>query len=330
MPKKTYSELSSEIRKFVDKHLKFDVDIIRHIGQTHNSVHQEIATEIFWRLQQGESLNNMETAHARLSSPVRNFLVKYADDYDFDHKNYTAIDPNPHKLTFFTETRKRTNSRMQHLTLMGRFLLIEIADGPTDLGDRSIVAEIYNSVKEDGIGDWSYENELPAKQVLRNLKRFREVFHDDKLLDTNGTGILALRYEYFTISCYMLLRHLRRYYAYNDEVRLCCRDFVWDFYKRIQGIKRTTNLVNQFVESRQQNVVAVRTRDQIFRLEFFKFARSKGKAILVERDTQRSFNEDQRIEIYLRDNGLCQQCLANKLSENRGAGILVGFPCRPY
>ena len=225
LPKKTYSELSSEIRKFVDKHLKFDVDIIRHIGQTHNSVHQEIATEIFWRLQQGESLNNMETAHARLSSPVRNFLVKYADDYDFDHKNYTAIDPNPHKLTFFTETRKRTNSRMQHLTLMGRFLLIEIADGPTDLGDRSIVAEIYNSVKEDGIGDWSYENEVPAKQVLRNLKRFREVFHDDKLLDTNGTGILALRYEYFTISCYMLLRHLRRYYAYNDEVRLCLSRF---------------------------------------------------------------------------------------------------------
>ncbi|MCY4537506.1 MAG: DUF262 domain-containing protein [Chloroflexi bacterium] len=318
LPDSKYSKLPTDVRKFISKHLKFDVDIIKHIGNPFNNDHQKIATDIFWRLQQGESLNNMETAHARLESLVRNFLVKYADDYDFDFKAYETIDVNPHKLAFFTETRSRTNSRMQHLTLLGRFLLIEIADGATDLGDRSIVALIDETKQRDGIGSQSYEREKPAKAVIQNLRHFREVFHDDPLLDTNnyGTGILALQYEYFTISSYMLLRHLRKYYVYDETARLCFRDFVWEFYKRIKGISRTTNQVTQFVENRQQNVQAVRSREQIIRMEFFKFVREKRQIILVEKDQQRTFNEDQRIEIYLNDNGLCQQCLAVGLTEN--------------
>ncbi|MCY3581783.1 MAG: DUF262 domain-containing protein [Chloroflexi bacterium] len=317
LPDRTYSGLPTDIRKFISKHLKFDVDIIRHIGDPFNNSHQKIATEIFWRLQQGESLNKMETAHARLESLSRNFLVKYADDYDFDFNRYETIDDNPHKLAFFTETRARTNSRMQHLTLLGRFLLIEIADGATDLGDRSVVALIDETKQQDGIGNQSYEDEFPAKEVVRNLKLFREVFHDDPLADTKtyGTGIIALQYEYFTLSCYMLLRHLRKYYVYDEAVRLCYRDFVWEFYKRIKGISRTTDLVTQFVENRQQNVQAVRNREQIIRLEFFKFARANGQDIFIEKDRRRTFDEDQRIEIYLRDNGLCQVCLAADLSE---------------
>ncbi|MCY3867838.1 MAG: DUF262 domain-containing protein [Chloroflexi bacterium] len=318
LPECKYSDLPAEIKKFIHKELKFDVDIIKNISDPFDPTHQKAATEIFWRLQQGESLNNMETAHARLSSLVRNFLVKYADDYDFDFDTYVTIEHNPHKLAFFTETRARTNSRMQHLTLLGRFLLIEIADGATDLGDRSIVSLIDQEDLQDRIGSQCYENENPAKAVVRNLRQFREVFHDDPLLDSNnyGTGILALQYEYFTISCYMLLRHLRKYYVYDETVRLCFREFVWEFYKRIKGISQTTNQVTQFVENRQQNVRAVRRREQIIRLEFFGFARDKSQIILVEKDRQRNFNEDQRIGIYLKHNGLCQQCLVDGLPEN--------------
>ena len=311
----TYAALPAEIKKFIHKELKFDVDIIKNISDPFDPKHQKAATEIFWRLQQGESLNNMETAHARLSSLVRNFLVKYADNYDFDFKAYKTIDDNPHKLAFFTETRARTNSRMQHLTLLGRFLLIEIADGATALGDRRIVSLIDETIQHEGIGNQSYEDEKPAKAVVRNLKSFREVFQDDPLLDTNGTGILALRYEYFTLSCYMLLRHLRKHYVYDDAARVCFRDFVWDFYKRIQGVSRTTNQVIRFVENRQQDIQAVRIREQIIRFEFFRFARAESKVIIVQKDRKRSFNEDQRIEIYLRHNGLCQLCLASGLSE---------------
>lgn len=317
LPNFTYSNLPSEIKKFVITELKFDVDIIKNISDPFDPGHQEAATEIFWRLQQGESLNKMETAHARLSSLVRNFLVKYADDYDFDFDTYISMDDNPYKLAFFTETRARSNSRMQHLTLLGRFLLLEIADGATDLGDRSVVDLIDKTMQNDGIGNTSFEVESSAKSVVRNLKKMCEVFHDDPLLDTTiyGTGILALRYEYFTISCYMLLQHLLRHYVYDDDLRLCFRDFVWDFYERTKGISRASEWVLRFVENRQQNVRAVEIREQIFRVEFFRFARSRGK-MPTAKDTKYAFSEEDRIAIYLRDKGICQQCHANGLSDD--------------
>ncbi len=321
LPNSCYSELPGEIKRFVDRELKFDVDIIKNISNPLDAGHQATATEIFWRLQQGESLNKMETAHARLSSLVRNFLVKYADDYDFDFKTYESIDVNPHKLGFFTETRARSNSRMQHLSLLGRFLLLEIEQGPTNIGDVAIVDLIDETIQANGIGISSYEECPPARAVLQNLKRMHEVFHDDPLLDTAiyGTGILALRFEYLTISCYLLFRHLLKHYTYNDEVRLCFRDFVYEFYERTRGISGASERVLQFVENRQQNVGAVEIRDQIFRLEFFAFAKHKGLNLLVK-DGQRMFSEEERIAIYLRDNGLCQICLAEGMP-NREARV---------
>ena len=80
LPGLSYSELPEDVREFVDKDLKYDVDLIKGVDDPLNPKHQRLATDIFWRLQQGESLNFMEIAHARLSSRVRNFLVKYADD----------------------------------------------------------------------------------------------------------------------------------------------------------------------------------------------------------------------------------------------------------
>src|SRR5690606_8508402 len=76
LPGKTYEDLSPEMRLFLDEKVKFDVDRIKGIDDPKNRNHQKIATEIFWRLQQGESLNFMEIAHAKLASLTRNFVVK--------------------------------------------------------------------------------------------------------------------------------------------------------------------------------------------------------------------------------------------------------------
>lgn len=316
LPKKTYSELPAEIRRFIDKHLKFDVDIIRHIGDTFDSGHQRIATDIFWRLQQGESLNKMETAHARLTSPIRNFLVKYADDYDFDHETYTAIDPNPHKHIFFRETYTRTNSRMQHLTLLGRILLLERAGGPTRIGDNAIAALIEDTKQDDGIGNVSYESVKAAKDTLANLRRLREVFQDDPKLDKDWVGVLIFKDVYFIVSLYLLLRHLLTHYVYTDEIRLCFREFAYEFFHRAKYLSSRDVSAREFVENNQQDATRIAVRDRIIRFEFFKFARDNSQIIHVEKDRQRAFNEDQRIEIFLKYNGFCQQCLAEGLPEN--------------
>src|SRR5699024_7931899 len=87
LPGKYYKDLGTDFRRFIDRSLKYQADVIKNIEAPSNVKHQIIATEIFWRLQQGESLNYMEVAHAQLSSLTRNFIVKYADDQTFDYEN---------------------------------------------------------------------------------------------------------------------------------------------------------------------------------------------------------------------------------------------------
>jgi hypothetical protein len=111
LPGKTYSDLPAEVRRFVDRELIYTADVVKNIENPRNPEHQRIATEIFWRLQQGENLTFMEIAHSRLSSLARNFLVKYADDQTFDYDSYVPIDNNPNKHPFFTVIT-RNNDRM--------------------------------------------------------------------------------------------------------------------------------------------------------------------------------------------------------------------------
>lgn len=325
LPKKTYSELPTEIRKFIDKHLKFDVDIIRHIGDTFDSGHQKIATDIFWRLQQGESLNKMETAHARLNSPVRNFLVKYADDYDFDHETYTAIDPNTHKHIFFRETYTRTNSRMQHLTLLGRLLLLERADGPTRIGDNAIASLIEETRQDDGIGNVCYEDEKAAKDTLSNLRRMREVFQDDPKLDTDWVGVIIFKDVYFIVSFYLLLRHLLKYYVYREEIRLCFRNFAYEFFQRTKYLSSQDESARIFTENNQQDAARIAIRNRVIRYEFFKFANANNQLIFDLKDEKRAFSEEQRIAIYLNNDGLCQHCLKEGLPENEARVLWSEF-----
>src|SRR5262245_57639650 len=65
LPGCTYSKLPTELRRFVDRELKFNADVVKGIENPTNREHQKIASEIFWRLQQGETLTYMEIAHSR-------------------------------------------------------------------------------------------------------------------------------------------------------------------------------------------------------------------------------------------------------------------------
>ena len=124
LPGRTYTDLPVKARQFVDKTLQYNADTVKGIDNPRNPQHQQTAAEIFWRLQQGETLNYMEVAHARLSSLPRNFVVKYADDISFDYDNYEPIEDNPHTHAFF-RTITRPNDRMQHLAILTRLLILD-------------------------------------------------------------------------------------------------------------------------------------------------------------------------------------------------------------
>ena len=310
---KYYKDLDTGIRKFIDKSLKYQADVIKNIEEPSNVEHQIIATEIFWRLQQGESLNYMEVAHAQLSSLSRNFIVKYSDDLTFDYEAYKAIDSNPNKLDFF-KLLDVNNDRMKHLQFMARFLLIEKANGYTDLSDKKITEFVNENKTQDGIGNYSFENEKTGIKVKTNLNTFYSIFKDDSMLDENN-GIKEFSTEYFIISIYMLVRHLRMHYALDDSIKVYVKNFVYAFYKRWKTYDEGTDTdLLTFSNRRQQGETDLEVRDMILRQIFFKYV-SDNNIDLKEKDTNRAFSELQRILIYRKGKGLCQQCLREDVPE---------------
>jgi len=306
LPGKTFAELDTDLRRFIDKELVVSADIVKNIDDPRNPEHQQVATQIFRRLQLGESLNTMEVAHAQLSSVARNFIVKYSDDITFDFDEYLPVDANADKHRFFTIV-DRKNHRMQHLMLLARFLLIEEADDYAELKDTAIVNYVERFQRSDGIGSDAHESEDHAKRCLRVLNLAYDVFKDDPM-HADGTPIKELRREYVIISLYMLLRHLDRYYVIDNSVRELIRAFFYDFWQRWHDSNPDDHDVVFFSSKRQQDAASLRDRDIVFRQLFFEFLEGREESLIAE-DTKRAFSEAERIKMYRRDRGICQMCL---------------------
>jgi hypothetical protein len=307
LPGKTYSKLPADVRKFVDKELKYNADIVKGIENPRNPQHQEVASGIFWCLQQGETLTYMEIAHARLSSLSRNFVAKYADDITFDYEKYTPVDSNKDKHKFFTVI-DRGNDRLQHLAILTRLLILEEANGPSNIQDSDVMEYIDKYQVADGIGNLSFEKLVQAKAVLHNLNVLYDVFKDDPMSDESNGAVKELRIEYFIISVYLLLRHLATHYVWGQAEKQIFRDFVIAFHQRWKKKSEDDRDVMTFSDSRQQTSNEVETRHRIIRQLFFEFAKKDGLKI-IGKDSKRAFSEADRIFVYRRDNGLCQACV---------------------
>ncbi len=248
--------------------------------------------------------NSQRDAH--MSSRVRNFLVKYADDITFDFEKYQPVDENPNKHPFFGFI-ERKNDRMQHLALLGRLLLVQIAGGPTDIRDSSLSELVDSTQTPDGIDDETYEDDVDAKEVLKTLKLFCEVFKDDPAVD-DESGLKEFRIEYFIVSCVMLLDHLRKYYAVRPQHHSAIRQFFYSFYARWDEHKEEDRDIILFSDSRQQDRSNLEIRDRVIRQLFFDHLKTNNVE-LKTLDSKRLFDEGERIRIYRRDEGRCQQCL---------------------
>jgi len=204
---------------------------------------------------------------------------------------------------------------MKHLQFMARFIMIERGDGYADLSDRKIEEFINNSKQDDGIGNLDFEKEPEAISTLKTLKVFYEIFKEDPMLDSTS-GIKELSVEYFIISVYLLVRHLHKYYVIDDKTKTIIREFIYTFHTRWKTYDDTidTDLLT-FSNRRQQGEKDLETRDIILRQIFFEYLRENNKE-LIEKDEKRAFSELERIIIYRKGKGFCQQCLREKKSEN--------------
>jgi len=308
---KTYSKLNDEIKRYVDD-LSYDIDRIYGIDDPRNSTHQAIATTIFQRLQEGEPLNFMEKLHARLASIARNFITYYADEIRFDFDKYEPVDANPKRHKFFS-ILNRTNERLENLTLISRFFLIELGQGPKDVGQKEVEKLIEDTELEGGIGKHSFSSnpeKKAASELITNLNLFYDIFKSDITID-GKKGVKELSTEYFIISIYTLLRYVRNLYVVDNEMEKKVKDFVINFYQRWKKDDENDNDMLSFRDSRQQDEKSLVTRDRIIRQSFFEF-HSEAK----RKDTKRTFNEAERIKIYRDHNGICRKCNDEGLGED--------------
>jgi hypothetical protein len=202
---------------------------------------------------------------------------------------------------------------MEHLSLLARMLLVELDDGPTDVRDGKIIDLIDKSQTPDGIGDNSYENEASAKAVLATLNLYHDLFKADPMLKNGGT-IRELRREYFILSFFVLLRHIRKIYVVNDTVKQNLRVFFGAFHTRWRAVTLDDRDMAEFAESRQQSTDDLLQRDIVMRQLFFEFAK-ENKFEIIAKDTKRAFDEAERIAIYRKAKGLCAACIKDGKSD---------------
>ena len=301
---KKYKDLPQDVQRFF-RELSFQSTQIRHIQSKDNPKHQKIATDIFWRLQQGESLNQMEVLHAVLTSRVRHFLVQYADDVSFDYDKYVPVDENPHKHKFFSLI-KADNKRMQHLSLMGRLLLIEVNKGYTNIKDDDL-GNLINEEKVRKEEYFTYSSEAPAKKLLRCLNKVYEVFNKEQDRKYSWP-------EYLIVSFYLLIRHMDEFYVWDDAKDHLYEFLTEEFYIRWSRHDNEDIDIHVFRDNRQQAESDLCDRDLVIRQLFFTFVKEKGKQIRIK-DANRYFNEAERIQIYRKGNGICVMCKAEGKSE---------------
>ena len=311
LPGKLYKELPHEVRRFVDS-LQYEVDIVRGIDDPTNAQHQDVARRIFGRLQEGEDLTYMERANGLLSSLPRNFVVKYADDVSFDYARYEPIDNNPHKHAFFRTIVKGSNERKQHLGLLARLVMCEVADGPTDIGRSHVGKFIEDGQDPNGIGNESYETVRVAKATLAHMNAFYNVFKDDAAVV--GGGMRGFGVEYFILSLYLLLRHLRVRYVFGDAEQELIRRFSAEFHQRWLERREDDNEMLVFVGHQQQTGRSIDVRQRIIWQLFLEYAHQDGTEVKAK-DRRRQFTEAERLLIYRRDEGICRECLREGKAE---------------
>ncbi len=302
---KKYSELSEELQNLMQDRT-LNSDVIRMIEDPKNKKNQKLVTQVFYRLQQGEDLTYIEEEHSKLYSAVRNFIVKYADDISFDWSKYIHLNTNSNRHPFF-KIIERSNDRMEHLSLLVRFLLIEKDRGPTNLS-YTVFSDFFNRYEDVLLPD--FESLKWVKNCKRMLDLMYQIFKDDILVQASNT-VKEFSQEYFIISIYLLLRHLKtKNYTFGKRNYEDFRSFIYNFYQRWRNADPDDKDIFIFRDNRQQDKDSISNRDQIIKEIFF-----SEYPEMKHTDPQRIFTEAQRIAIYRRDRGFCQECLSKGKTE---------------
>ena len=304
-----FSKLPSDIRDYIQNELAFYADIITLLDDPFKSEHLKFTADIFKRLQQGQPLEYAEKLHAKLNSLVRNFLVKYACDYDFNYETYELIKPNPNKHPIF-KLSNIDDRKLGHIAALARLLLFEIHDGPTDIYVECVEELFKDKIRRVGVGNYQFETELVAQELLNNLKLLYQAIKDD--VNSKGKN-LFLTFQFSLQLMYLLVRHLRKTYVIgSDEF-----EFIKDYFScsYVQGMSEGDQKIvyGKTGGRKMQGRQRIEERYRVLHRHFFEVAEETG-CEFIPLEPQRAFSPEERAKLYRRCKGVCQIC-KKKVSE---------------
>lgn len=303
---KLYKDLSSEVREYIEDRT-LNATIIRGLTSPEKEEDQRHTTEIFWRLNQGERLSYIEKEHSKLYSAARGFVTKYADDLSFDYQEYKSRSRNPERHRFFKIINMK-NDRLQHLALLTRFLILEFDGGPANL-NRSKLGKFIDEWEGKSLEEFEEKEEV--KKCKETLDVLYEIFKDDPSVKEGRGKVPELDREYVVISVYLLVSKLiHRNWSFGRDYYGKFREFIHNFYQRFQEPGDEDSEMVLFRDYRRQSKEDVAIRDQLITKWFL-----EENPDLDELDPQRNFSYRERVRIYRKDNGICQKCLEEGLSE---------------
>ncbi len=224
--------------------------------------------EMFCRLQNGKPLNAAEKRNAMVSE-MRNFCAKLSEHPFFDSVRFT-------------------NSRMQHQQVAAQTVMLELDGGTPTTVQSSKLSKMYVEQKDFNA------NGSCAKKVKKVYDFLHKCFPEKTPELKRGV----------TVSTFLLVSELMKdYNLYGNEKAVS--NFVIDFDHRRRTLKSDNEFVtyDKHLARSSDSEEAIAYRHQMLLREFHAFIPD-----LVPLDSQRSFDEAQRIAIYRRDDGQCKDC----------------------
>lgn len=206
----------------------------------------------------------------------RNAMVSNMRDYCF------KIAEHP----FFNSVRF-SNSRMQHQQVAAQTVMLELQGNATNVRSSRL-----NKMYEEHAN--FNENGVVAKKVKKVYSFLHESFPEKTPELKRGV----------TVSAYLLLSELMDQFNMSGKQK-DFRQFIIDFDYRRRTLKEDNEFVtyDKHIARSSDSEEAISYRHKMLLREFHAFVPD-----LIPLDSQRGFDESQRIAIYRRDGGNCKYC----------------------
>ncbi len=272
---KTYEELKRD----ADAHAKFNAFQI-DIAFVENA-DDETTADIFLRLQEGIPLNTAEKLNA-MRGKIRNAI----------------LDLSKHG---FVKQTSITDHRFAHRLLCAQLVKLQKDTDFELMKFPNIKFEELKGMYE------KYSLQNPPGQVIVKVKRTLNFLR--KAFGRNAK-IITRRGDFIPI--YLLYSYLDRKYVIRG-IEKDLVNFAIEFLSRVGSINTRSDIINaedklyrEFKIWRSAGALSSRSFKERFRIILGKFLEYESGLRL--KDEQRFFDEGQKLAIYYRDNGRCQEC----------------------